>query len=145
MSGKGLGSAANRLVATLLLLGGRLYGSKDNTRGNEVNMLRNLLRKTVLVCTNMDISGIDVIISAERSVEQRLELSRSRCEAQPAFALGGSDGTGRHARFNQPRLHAVDRLIARSEEINNLVSRVVVTVVGRLWVRPIIIIRLLSA
>lgn len=81
MSRDGLGSAANRLVTTLLILGGRLYGSENNTRGDEVNMLRDFLGKTVLVCANMDVPSIDVIISAERSVEQRLELPRSRFEA----------------------------------------------------------------
>lgn len=133
-----LGGAADRFLPTFFGSRRRLYWGEDNTGRDEVDVLRYFLWKSILVCAYVHISCLDVIVGAERGLKQRLQLPGSCRKVEPSFALGGGDGASWNTRVDEPGLDSRYRLLARSEQVNYLISRVVIAVICRVWVRSML-------
>lgn len=101
-----------------------------NSGGDEVNMVGDILGEVVGVGSEELRRSAKVLKNAVLCVEQRLQRAHGGFEVEPAAGLGGCDGGGRDAGLHKPRLHGLERVLAGSEYVGDLVLCVVLTVLG---------------
>lgn len=132
-----LASSRNATSSSLGVLCRLVGRGHDDCRRNEVDEVGNLVRERVLIGTNVGVSSLDMVVHVVLGLENRLELSNSRLEVNPALALGSGDLVGRNTRLDQPVLDGVDRVLIRGEELNNLILGIVFAIVGRGRIRTV--------